>query len=309
MKTYTELSGKSVLVTGANGFIGQHLCSRLRSNDCIVHGVSRSNRQEMRDAVQWWQGDASDSDFVQQLFREVKPDYIFHLASHVVGSRDLTAVLPTYKANATAAINILVSAAELNCKKIVMVGSQEEPEKGGARAIPCSPYAAAKWCASSYARMFHSLYATPVTIARVFMVYGPGQKDINKLVPYVILSLLKKNTPRLSSGTREIDWIYVEDVAEGLIKMALAPGTEGETIDLGSGALITIQEIVNKLTNMIAPDMKPLFGSIADRPMEKIRIADIHDSFARTGWQPKISLEQGLARTIEWYRKYPDPIS
>jgi UDP-glucose 4-epimerase len=304
MNTYKELSGRHVLVTGANGFIGRHLCRKLNENNCIVHGVSRSIVQKMKDSVQWWKGDLSDSDFVQQLFTDVKPDYIFHLASHVVGSRDLTAVLPTYKANATAAINILISAAELNCTKIVMVGSQEEPEKGGARAIPCSPYAAAKWCASSYARMFHSLYDTPVTIARVFMVYGPGQKDINKLVPYVILSLLKKNTPKLSSGIREIDWIYVEDVVDGLVKMALASGTEGETIDLGSGTLITIQEIVNKITSMITPDMKPSFGSVADRPMEKTRIANTDDTFSRTGWQPKVSLEQGLARTIEWYRRY-----
>jgi nucleoside-diphosphate-sugar epimerase len=92
----------------------------------------------------------------------------------------------------------------------------------------CSPYAAAKFAASAYGRMFHALYHTPVTILRLFMVYGPGQQDLRKLVPYVTLALLKGEMPRVSSGVREVDRIYVDDVAAGYLAAATATGVEGE---------------------------------------------------------------------------------
>ena len=91
--------------------------------------------------------------------------------------------------------------------------------------------------------MFHALYHTPVTILRLFMVYGPGQQDLSKLVPYVTLSLLKGEMPRVSSGMREVDWIYVDDVAAGYLAAATATGVEGSTmcpavirVDTGTGA-------------------------------------------------------------------------
>jgi len=137
----------------------------------------------------------------------VAPDIIFHLASFVSGRRELEFVLPALRSNFLSTVNLLVCATTLGCRKVVLTGSLEEPEGDIESAVPApSPYAAAKGAASAYARMFYALYGTSVVTARLFMVYGPGQNDHKKLVPYVTRSLLKNQVAELMSGTREVDW-------------------------------------------------------------------------------------------------------
>jgi nucleoside-diphosphate-sugar epimerase len=184
-----------------------------------------------------------------------------------------------------------------------LTGSLDEPESDGGKTVPCSPYAAAKWASSSYARMFHALYQTPVVMTRLAMVYGPGQKDVSKLIPYVTLSLLNKQPPKLSSGQRQIDWIYVEDVVDGLIAAAQARNIEGRMIDLGSGTLVSIRTIVRQLANRIDAQIELLWGALADRPMEQTCVANIANTYDITGWKPKTSLSMGLERTVDWYRE------
>ena len=294
---------KKILVTGASGFIGSHLCRKLNKLDAEVHGISRQDPKNFDDSIQWWQGDVSDSRFVDELIKKIRPQLIFHLASYVVGLRDLSAVRPTFLSNLLSSINILISATDIGCEKIILVGSQEEPVKGRTHTIPSSPYAAAKWCGSAYARMFHALYKTPVTIARLFMVYGPGQRDTNKLIPYVTLSLLKGQAPELTSGQRLVDWIYVKDVVNGLLQIAQSQNSDGHTFDLGSGALVSIREIVHQLVHIINPDIKPLFGNIPDRPLEQEIVASIKDTYNTIGWKPETPIDKGLDITVNWFRK------
>lgn len=118
------------------------------------------------------------------LFRKVQPATVYHLASHVMGAPDLQHVLPTFRANLQSSVNLLTAAAETGCGRLVMTGSLAEPEPSRGEMFPVAPYAAAKWASSGYARMFHALYGVPVVLARVFMVYGPAQKDLSKLIPY-----------------------------------------------------------------------------------------------------------------------------
>jgi len=185
----------------------------------------------------------------------------------------------------------------------LLTGSLEEPDPGPDNAVPSSPYAAAKFAASAYGRMFHALYNTPVAILRLFMVYGPGQQDLRKLVPYVTLALLKGQTPELSSGTRKVDWIYVDDIAAGYLAAATAKGVEGATVDLGSGRMDTVRTVVEELVGLINPHIQPLFGSVPERALEQIRMADTESSFRLLGWRTQVSLHDGLARTAEWYRE------
>src|SRR5271155_2900674 len=100
--------------------------------------------------------------------------------------------------------------------------------------------------------MFSALYQTQVVVAKIFMVYGPGQSDHTKLIPYVTTSLLRGEAPKLSSGVRSVDWIYVDDVVEGLIRCAEAPGIDGRTIELGSGKMASIREVVQQLSELVA---------------------------------------------------------
>lgn len=300
------LRNKTILVTGASGFIGNHLCQRLLAEGGKIHGVSRQRRHRNLSDITWWRGDLAESTFTRKLIETVRPEVIFHLASHVVGHRELHAVQPTFQANLHAAVNLLTTASEIGSKRIILVGSQEEPEASqSSYAVPASPYAAAKWAASAYARMCHALYQTPVTIARVFMVYGPGQKDTKKLIPYTILSLLDHIAPQLTSGERPVDWIYVQDVIDALVVLAQSEELDGRTVDLGTGSLVTVREVVEHIADLMEADTWPQFGSVADRPMEQIRKADRQETFNLTGWQAQTSIRDGLASTIQWYRENP----
>jgi nucleoside-diphosphate-sugar epimerase len=133
------------------------------------------------------------------------------------------------------------------------------------------------------------------------MTYGPGQGPA-KIVPAVILAFLNGKAPRLSSGRWEADWVYVDDVIEGFLQVAGAPQIDGATIDLGSGKLVSVRDIVEQLTAIVGSDLKPLFGALPDRPFEHVRVADIADTYAKLGWKASTCLETGLKQTVEWYR-------
>lgn len=295
-----------ILVTGGSGFIGQHLCLRWAALGAEVHTTSRrpSASGEAADgSCRWHQLDLADAAAVDRLMDDVEPQVVYHLASHVVGARDRELVRSTFDANLASTVHLLNAATRLGCRRFVQVGSLEEPDFDQPMAAPSSPYAAAKAAASSYGRMFHSLYGTPVVLARLFMVYGPAQWALAKLIPYVILSLLRGDTPSFSSGQRPVDWVYVDDVVEGFVRLARAEGLEGQRVDLGSGQLHTIQQVVETLFNLMGANQPPDFGGLADRPREQVRRAQIDTTRQQLGWAPSVDLEEGLKRTIEWYRE------
>jgi nucleoside-diphosphate-sugar epimerase len=97
--------------------------------------------------------------------------------------------------------------------------------------------------------------------------------------------------------------VYIDDVIEGFLQAALAPGIDGETIDLGSGALTSVRTVVECLATMISCEVKPLFGALPDRPFEQVRLADTAGALAKIGWKATMSLEQGLQQTVDWYRE------
>ena len=291
-----------ILVTGASGFIGSHLCRRLCKSGAEVHGISRHKRNSSENGLHWWQGDLTDISTVRKLLNTLKPDLIFHLATHGAGARDLELVLPTFQNGLVTTVNLLNVATEFGFSRLILPSSLEEPDMGNGNIAPSSPYAAAKWASSTYARMFHELYKAPIVILRIFMTYGPGQ-PLNKIIPYVILSLLQGQSPKLSSGQRQVDWVYIDDVVNGLLTAAHVEDAEGSTIDLGSGELVQIRTVVEKIVNLIDPEIKPLFGALPDRPLEQVRVAETVKSNALIGWKPVVSLEEGLKRTVNWYKE------
>ena len=292
------------MVTGASGFIGTRLCRSLVDAGAEVHALSRRPRFGYKSPLTWWEGDVADIQLVRTCFRKIQPHTIFHLASHVMGAPSLQHVLPTFRANLQSSVNLLVAAAENGCGRLVLTGSLAEPEPAKGEIFPVAPYAASKWASSGYARMFHALYGVPAVLARVFMVYGPAQRDLSKLIPYTILSLLRGKSPVISTGGRLVDWIYVDDVVEAYVALAEAPGIEGRTLEIGSGKLISIREIVGQVAHLVGGGIEPTFGALPDRPMEPVRMADVAQTSQWIGWSPKIQLTDGLSHTIKWYKEH-----
>ena len=300
-----SLSGETVLVTGASGFIGGALCRRLARDGAEVHAVSRG-AADLPPGVRAQRTDLADSDEVRRIFRELKPGIVFHLAGHVQGSRALEQVLPALAGNLLTTVNMLHAAVESGCERILLTGSQDEPDPGEASAtdfVPPSPYAAAKLAGSAYARMFRELYACPVSIARIFMGYGPGQRDLAKLLPYTILCFLRGEAPRIGSGARPMDRVYVDDVVDGLLRTAKAPAAVGRVVDLGTGELHTGREAVEKIAGHMAPRVPAEFGAVADRKHERARCANVQSTVSLLGWRPEVGFDEGLRRTIAWYRE------
>lgn len=252
--------------------------------------------------VRWEHVDLADAASASAVLQRVQPDVVLHLASEVSGARSPHVILPMLHANLVAAVNIMLAAHDARCGRVVLAGSMEEPDFGDAEAVAQSPYAAAKWAARAYARMFRALYGLPVVHLRIFMVYGPGQRDLRKLVPYVTTSLLRGEAPELTSGEREVDWIYVDDVVDAFLAAAVTPGAEGASLDVGSGKLVRVREVVARLRRLVGGDVEPRFGAVPDRKLERVRVADPAIAAAAIAWRPRTSLDEGLARTVEFYR-------
>lgn len=287
-----------VLITGATGFIGSRLCGRLTETGAEVHAISRKPPEQK--SARWWNTDLSDLKAVQATIQAIRPTHIYHLAGLVSGSRALDTMLPALQSNFLTAFNVLLATTEAGSGKIILAGSLEEPDADAQ--VPCSPYAAAKGSASAYARTFHALYQTQTVIARIFMTYGPAQSDRTKLIPYVTTSMLKGVSPKLSSGTRLIDFIYVDDVVDGLLACGQSKSAVGCTVDIGSGKLVSIRDLVQKLRAAVPGAPNPLFGAIPDRPLERVAKANVDHADKLIGWRPTFDLSEGLRRTVEWYR-------
>jgi UDP-glucose 4-epimerase len=297
--------GLKILITGARGFIGSRLHRALHEIGAEVHGVSRTPETSEADSLRWWHGDLADIQIVRNILSTVRPDVIFHLAGQPTTARDLEMVLPTFHSNLTTTINLLTVATEIGCRRIIVTGSLEEPYIDCGTIVPNSPYGAAKWASGVYAQLFYRLYKAPVVIARIFLAYGPGPEKHSKIIPYVIRAILRGEAPKLGSGRRLLDWIYIDDVVDGLLAAARAPDVEGCTIDLGTGEMIPIREVVDRIVRLVDPPIKPSFGALPDRPGEEIRAADVAYAQAKLGWKAATSLEEGLTRTVAWYREQP----
>jgi nucleoside-diphosphate-sugar epimerase len=261
--------------------------------------TTRSSEPPPNVGVSWRQCDLTEAKAVRELFVEARPAVVFHLASHVSGLREPENVRPTFSGNLTAAVNVLLAALEIGSHRVVLAGSYEEPEPGEP---PRSPYAAAKAGATAYARMFSTLYGLSTVVLRPAMIYGPGQPDTSKLIPYVVRCFLGGETPVRGTGRRPIDWVYVDDVVSAFTMAAATDGVDGEVIDIGSGELHTITEVVSLLRAATGSREEARFGGLSDRPSEQGLPADTLRAERLLGWRATTSLEEGLRLTVDSIR-------
>ncbi len=297
-----SFAGRRVLVTGATGFVGSHLCDALVALGAEVYGVSRSACSEnIVPGCKPWAADLSDNASAENAISQLKPELVYHLAGLVNTKQEIEQVLPTLRGNLLSTIHLLMAVTVHGCERMVIAGSSEEPSAGHLGEMPTSPYAAAKEASTAYAMMFHFLYQTPVVIARPFMSYGPRQ-PLAKLIPYTITSLLRNETPQLSSGQRVCDLIYIPDLIRGLLRAGIQDSLIGKTVDLGTGKGTLIREVVERLVQLTGSVSRPAFGALQDRRGERPQVADIRKTQLLLGWQPYWSLQEGLVETVAWYQ-------
>jgi UDP-glucose 4-epimerase len=291
-----QLAAQRVVVTGATGFIGLHLCRSLLRSGAEVFAICRTEPGILHERLHWRQADLTDFQCTQKAFCGLQDSLVFHLCSYAQGERDLAMVLPTFQGELVTSVNVLTAVADIGVTRIVMAGSMEEPGLGE---IASSPYAAAKAASRGYGAMFHRLHGVPVVMTRIFMTYGPGQAA-KKVIPHAIITLVQGRPLKIASPRRLVDWIFVEDVVQGLLAVAFTSGMEGNSLDIGSGELIEIGDVVRRICALVRPDAPVEFGSTSERAVEQVQRADVVRTSALTGWCPTVSLDDGLKLTVEY---------
>lgn len=295
------LQGKKILVIGASSFIGTNLIQQLITLGANVSGtVYKSKSYEWQIPI--FELDITRLNSVSTLLKKIQPEIIFNVSGHVNGSRAIEQLWPTFRINLEGTLNLLTALQETPCERLVITASLDEFQRNPSLLQPVSPYAASKMAANAYARMFHTLYNLPVVIVQPFIAYGIQQKDQQKLLPYTILSLLKGEIPQFTSGARLADWIYISDVVNGFIAAASCKGIEGQTLQLGLGESHSVKEVVSIIFQYLKIPSVPHFNAMADRPFETEVVADISKTYQQVRWKPEVSFQEGIHKTVDWYK-------
>lgn len=307
--------GKRVFITGATGFIGSHICRKLINAGAHITCLSRTNAdrsriREMRADLALIEGDLRDEAVLRSALNETSPQVIFHLATAISNERQLDLIDPALETNVHGTLNLMRVAAQMKRRPSAFVntGSCEEygnapvPFKEADREAPVSPYSASKVAATYFGEMFNRIFSLPVITLRPFLTYGPGQ-DTNRFVPALISAALAGRDFRMSRGTQWRELNYIDDIVDGFLRAPVFPAAAGQVINIGCAKEYQIAAVARRIKTLIAGPGKLLLGAIPCRTGEPVHFHSANAKARRLlGWRPLVSLEEGLERTIEWYR-------
>ncbi len=310
-----EFAGIPVLVTGANGFIGSHLSRYLVNLNADVHvfvreSSDRSRIRDREDRLTVWHGDITDYSSVLRCLANAKPKIIFHLAAVRDVARDIRLLDPMFSINLTGTINLFraVQEAGIFPACVVNTGSSEEYGKGQApflesqREMPVSPYSASKAASTHLAQMAYKSLGMPVVTLRPFLAYGPEQ-DTDMFVPSLIRHCLEKKDFRMTSGDQTRDFVYIEDVVDAYLRAAFSNSAIGEVINIGSGIEYRIRDIAEKILQKMGNPIQLIIGAREKRQGEADHFfCSNKKAYDALGWSPKTDINEGLDRTIAWFR-------
>lgn len=310
--------GRTVLVTGAGGFIGSHLVERLADMGASVRALVHYNalgrwgwldNSPVKESVEVIAGDLADRDSVAQAMGDAS--VVFHLGALIAIPYSYHAPESYVRTNVTGTLNVLQVARERRVERVLHTSTSEV--YGTARFVPISeehplqgqsPYSATKIGADKLAESFHLSFELPVVTVRPFNTYGPRQ-SARAVIPTIITQCLTGQEVKLGNLHPTRDLNYVGDTVAGFIKAAEAPAAIGRTVNLGTGREISIGDLAamiaqktgREISLVTDPQRLRPEGSEVDRLLADNRLAkDL------LGWEPKVTLEEGLDHTIAFLR-------
>jgi NAD dependent epimerase/dehydratase len=312
-----NLSGKKVLVTGGDGFIGSHLTEMLVAQGSRVRALSQYNSfnywgwlEDMDlTGIEVVCGDVRDPNYCREITKDI--DVVFHLAALIAIPYSYVAPDSYVATNVTGTLNICQAARDNGCERLIHTSTSEV--YGTAQYVPIdekhplqpqSPYSASKIGADAMAMSFFNAFNLPVTVARPFNTYGPRQ-SARAVIPSIIVQIaagMKQIKLGDLSPTR--DFNYVADTCRGFIAIAESDQCIGETVNIGSNYEISVRDTLNIIKRLMNSDVEFVAEEQRIRPgkSEVFRLwCDNTKINKLTGFKPETDIETGLAKTIEWF--------
>lgn len=314
----SAVEGRSVLVTGAGGFIGGHLTAALVRAGARVRGFVRYNSRNDRGTLTWFDeeidrevdvvlGDLRD---VESVARAVKgSQLVLHLGAQIAIPYSYINPRDFFETNVLGSLNVAQAALDSGVEHVIHTSTSEV--YGTARSIPItedhplepqSPYAASKIAADKLMDSYHRTYDLPVTVVRPFNTYGPHQ-SARAIIPTIVSQALASDTLRLGSLDPRRDLTYVTDTAAGLIAAATSSAAIGRTIQLGTGHDVSVGEIVDMVQEILGKELTVQQDAQRVRPPKsevQRLLSDPSLASQLIGWAPQVTLREGLAQTMKW---------
>jgi len=315
--------GRKVLVTGGTGLLGGWLIKELLNRGADVIALVRDRQLQcmffaegLDQRVTSVQGTIEDGDAMRRILAEYEIQTVFHLAAQTLVGVAKKDPVGTLKANITGTWTILEAARQVGGVQVLLASSDKA--YGISNSLPYResdplrgeyPYDASKSCADLIGRMYAVTYDVPVAITRCGNLFGGGDLNFSRSIPGLIKATLENEAFQIRSDGKFVrDFLYVEDAADGYLqlaeKLAADPTLHGEGFNFSLEQPQTVLDIVDRvLTQMNRKDLEPV---ILNQASNEIREQYLSAEYAaeRLGWRPKIGLDEGLRRTIEWYRRY-----
>ena len=297
---------KRVLITGANGFIAKELIDYLHSHQAILYVFDRNSVIQPK-AEKVYCGDIGDRVYFKRCVTDCNPQYVFHLAAYKPRTTTFDDFYEAIDINIRGSLSVLE--ALQGCSSlisVVMAGTAEEygdnfsPYIETQRERPQNAYSFSKNCMTKLSETIRALYDIPVIIARPSLAYGPGQGN-EMFLPSLITSLLAGEEFKMTSGEQKRDFLFIDDLVNGLAGLALSTAALGKIVNLSSNSSIKISSLAKMVHKLIGKG-RISFGSIPYRSKELMEYK-VSNKNARIliGWEPTVPLEIGILRTIDWY--------
>ncbi len=303
------------LVTGGCGFIGSHLVEALVRRGEPVRVVDNLSTGKIDNlprssAVVMLRGDLADRDTAERAMRDVT--HVLHIAAIPSVPRSVADPILTNRANIDATLNVLVAARDAGVRRVVFASSSSVygntptlPKHEGMTPNPISPYALQKLVGEQYVGLFSELYGLDAVSVRYFNVFGPRQDPASHysgVISLFISALVDGRQPTIyGDGEQTRDFTYVANVVDGTLKACHAPGVSGRVFNVATNRCISLNRLFETLRALTDARIQPLY---ADPRAGDVRDSQADISYARAvlGYEPSVPYEEGLRRTVEWYR-------
>ena len=310
------------LVTGGAGFIGSHLSEelvrrghRVRVADSLVTG-KRTNLDHIPQ-VEFLEGDLAELDFARRAVDGC--EFVLHQAAIPSVPRSVKDPVTSHRANVDATLNVLVSARDAGVRRLVFAGSSSAygntptlPKHEGMPNSPLSPYALQKVVGEQYLQMFTKLYGFETVSIRYFNVFGPRQDPTSAysgVISVFATCLLENRSPKIyGDGGQTRDFTYVANVVDGVLRACEAPRASGEVINVATGGRISLNELFYAMRTVVGGTLEPSYVGPREGDVRDSQ-ADIRKAKELLGYEPIVTFEDGLERTIAWYRTATAPAS